>query len=308
MQLMSTQSGGRMRVTSDRLLPLYDVGRHALWPALQPRRGRRREDDAPAGSTGGLRGLRGGLVLARHPWSDDLGFPLPWGPQEAVSQEIEVCTAKHLPLQHFEAIDVAFDRAVAPGQREPCFDGGIVVAQPLRKTLQGRPRTGRGAGEPAIEALRLAGPHALRKAPGQRDRLSQLRLLRGQQSQLLFLVKSPSLRPPEHEPGGSPRREAAVLGFRDERERRRCWGWLAGCQPLRLSETLGIAGHGGIAASVALLLEAMKHLPGVMTALVAVLEQEVFVGVQDAVPAPFIGALRTGGAAEIPQYRRLTNV
>src|SRR5215510_11116835 len=163
MQLMSTQSGGRVRVTSDRLLPLYDVGRHTLWPAVQPRRGRRREDDAPAGSTGGLRGLRGGLVLDRHPWPDDLGFPLPWCPQEAVLQEIEVCTAKHLPLQHFEAIDVAFDGAVAPGQREPCFDGGIVVAQPLRKALQGRPRTGRGAGEPAIEALRLAGPYEVGK-------------------------------------------------------------------------------------------------------------------------------------------------
>ena len=95
---MSTQSGGRVRVTSDRLPPLYDVGRHTLWPALQSRRGRRREDDAPAGSTRGLRGLRGSLDLDRHPWPDDLGFPLPWRPQEAVPQEIEVCAAKHLPL------------------------------------------------------------------------------------------------------------------------------------------------------------------------------------------------------------------
>jgi hypothetical protein len=78
----------------------------------------------------------------------------------------------------------------------------------------------------------------------------------------------------------------AVLGFRDDRERvlRR---WLARCQPLRLPETLGIAGHGGIAAPGALLLEEMKHLPGVMTALVPVLEEEGFVGVQDAVPTPF---------------------
>jgi hypothetical protein len=67
------------------------------------------------GSTRGLRGLRGSLALDRHPWPDDLGFPLPWRPQEAVPQEIEVCPAKHLPLQHFEAIDVAFDGAVAPG-------------------------------------------------------------------------------------------------------------------------------------------------------------------------------------------------
>ena len=124
-----------------------------------------------------------------------------------------MCAAKHLPLQHFEAIDVAFDRAVAPGQREPCFDGRIVVAQPLRKTLQGRPRTGRGAGEPAIEALRLAGPHEVGKVPGQHDRLSQLRLLRGELCQLLFLVRRPGLRPPEHEPGGPPRGELGP-----------CWG------------------------------------------------------------------------------------
>jgi hypothetical protein len=45
----------------------------------------------------------------------------------------------------------------------------------------------------------------------------------------------------------------------------------------------------------------MKHLQGGMATLVPVLKQAVFVGVEDAVPAPFIGALRKGGAAEIPK-------
>ena len=78
------------------------------------------------------------------------------------------------------------------------------------------------------------------------------------------------------------------MGFRDDRERvlRR---WLAGCQPLRLSSPLGIARHGGIAPPVALPLEETKHLPGVMTALVPGLEEEGFIGIQHAVPAPFIG-------------------
>src|SRR2546423_308425 len=71
MQLMSTQSGGRVRVTSDRLLPLYDVGRHTLWPALQPRRGRRREDDAPAGSTAGLQFP---LIAQRLAWGEPRVF------------------------------------------------------------------------------------------------------------------------------------------------------------------------------------------------------------------------------------------
>src|SRR5262249_667380 len=162
--------------------------------------------------------------------------------------------------------------------------------------------TGCGAREPAIEALRLPGPHERRKVPGQRDRLRKLRLLCGQQGQVLFLVRRPGLRPPEHEPGSSPRRGGAGVGFRDGRERGRCWGggwwgrW-AGWQPLRLPQTLGIARHGGIAAPVALLLEETKHLPGVMIALVPVLEQEVLVGVQDAVPTPFVVPLRKGRAA-----------
>ena len=163
------------------------------------------------------------------------------------------------------------------------------------------------AAEPAIQALGMPRAHELRKVPGQRDRLSELRLLRGQLGQLLFLVRSPGLRPPEHEPGGSPRGEVAVLGFRDDGQRVRRRGRLAGCQPLRLPEPLGIARHGGIAAPVALLLEETKHLSGVMTPLVPVLEQEVFVGVQDAVPAPFIGPLRKGRAPEIPKHGRFPN-
>jgi hypothetical protein len=145
-----------------------------------------------------------------------------------------VCPAKHLPLEHFEAIDVAFDGAVTPRHGHPRFDGGIVVAEPLRKPLQGGPRTGHGAGKPAIEALRLAGPDELRKVPGQRDRLRELHLLRGQLPQLLFLVRRSGLWPPEHEPGGPSRGEVTVLGFRDNRQRVRCRGCLTRCQPLRL--------------------------------------------------------------------------
>src|SRR5919206_4328605 len=101
---MSTSSEGRVRATSARLPPLYAVGQHALWPALKPRWGRRRADDASAGRTRGLCGLRGGLDLDWHPRPDDRGVPLPGRPQEAVPEEIEVGAAKHLPLQHGEAI------------------------------------------------------------------------------------------------------------------------------------------------------------------------------------------------------------
>src|SRR5215510_15221587 len=116
------------------------------------------------------------------------GLSISWGAHEAAAEEIEMRTAKHLALQHLQTVEVAFDGAIAPGQRHPSFDGGIAVAQSVRKTLQGLHRTGRGAGEPAIKALRLAGPHEVGKVPGQRDRLSQLRLLRGELYQLLCLV------------------------------------------------------------------------------------------------------------------------
>jgi hypothetical protein len=43
-----------------------------------------------------------------------VGLPLAGRPQKAVPQEIEVGAAKHLALEQFEAIDVAFDGAVTP--------------------------------------------------------------------------------------------------------------------------------------------------------------------------------------------------
>ena len=143
MQPLSTPSGGRVRATSARLPPLYDVGRHALWPAVQPRRGRRRADAAPTGRPRGLRGLLSSLD--RHLWPDALGFPLPWRPEEAVAQEIEACPAKHLAFQHFEAINMPFDRAGTPRQRDTGFHGLIVLMQAGSEALHGLQRTGHGA-------------------------------------------------------------------------------------------------------------------------------------------------------------------
>jgi len=98
-----------------------------------------------------------------------------------------------------------------------------------------------------------------------------------------------------------------VLGFRDDGKRVRHWGRLAGCQPLRLPSPLGIAHHGGIAPPVALPLKETQYLPGIMPALVPVLEEEIFVGVQHAVPTPFIGPLCKGWAPEIPKHGRFPN-
>jgi hypothetical protein len=47
----------------------------------------------------------------------------------------------------------------------------------------------------------------------------------------------------------------------------------------------------------------MKDLQGVMASTIPELEDQVFVRVQNAVPAPFIGALRKGGAPQIAKNR-----
>src|SRR5439155_16236054 len=124
----------------------------------------------PAGRTRGLRGLRGDLDLNRHPWPDDLGFPLPWRPQEAVLQEIEVGAAKHLTLQHLETIDMTLDRPATPGQRDPGFDGLVVVIQPRGEAAQGLQRTAGRALQPGIELRRLPLAHEGSKGLGEVDR------------------------------------------------------------------------------------------------------------------------------------------
>jgi len=59
------------------------------------------------------------------------------GEQEAAVEEIEVGPAKHLALEHLEAIDMALDRAIGPGHGHPSFDGVIVLVEPFGKALQG---------------------------------------------------------------------------------------------------------------------------------------------------------------------------
>ena len=83
------------------------------------------------------------------------------GPQEAVAQEIQVRTAKHLPLQHFQTVDVALDRPGTPRQRAPGFDGLIVLRQSGGKAAQGFQRTVGGALQPG-----RGGPVGGTAAPG----------------------------------------------------------------------------------------------------------------------------------------------
>src|SRR5437667_12095821 len=82
--------------------------------------------------------------LWRPAWLRGLGVglcrPITWGPHEAAAQEIEARTAKHLALQHFEAVDMALDRPRTPGQRGTRFHRRIVVVEPSGKAVHGPPR------------------------------------------------------------------------------------------------------------------------------------------------------------------------
>jgi hypothetical protein len=109
-----------------------------------------------------------------------------WRQQETTAQEIETCPAKHLPLQHFQPRDVAFNGAVAPRKGDPSLDCRIVVTEPLREALHSRQCARRRTGEPAIQAVRLAGAHEVGELPRQGDRLREIRLLRRELCQVVF--------------------------------------------------------------------------------------------------------------------------
>src|SRR5262245_35662763 len=77
--------------------------------------------------------LRGGHLLCLCMREDSLDVPLIRSVDEAAAEQIEVCPAKHVAFQHFQAIDMTLHRATRPRQGHSRFDGGIVVAEPTRK-------------------------------------------------------------------------------------------------------------------------------------------------------------------------------
>ena len=126
-------------------------------------------------------GLRGhGGRLGRCLLAETLGLVPTGRPQEAAAQEIEVRAAKHLPFQHFQTVDVALDRPGTPRQRDPGFDGLIVLRQSGGKAAQGVQRTVGGALQPGIELGRLPLAHELGKVLGRVDGLGDRGRLRAE--------------------------------------------------------------------------------------------------------------------------------
>ena len=58
--------------------------------------------------------------------------------EKALLKQIEFGLVKHLALEHFQAVDMAFDQALAPGRRHRRLDGGQVRPEPFGKAPEGR--------------------------------------------------------------------------------------------------------------------------------------------------------------------------
>src|SRR2546425_5509442 len=267
-----------------RQLPRMDEG-CAVWAALvhASPRGETPEGRTTPGSRGarGLGGLRGGLGLARRPWPNALGLWLAWGPQEAVVQEIQVRAAKHLPLQHFQTVDVALDRPGTPRQGDAGFDRLIVVAEPGRKALHGLQGTGGCTLEPRIELVRLPLAYQSGKVLREVDRLSDLGLLGPQLGQLLRLSPSALLLTAEDEP----RRPAGRQGLGDRLCHHRqelAPALAAGGDALGLAEAADIRGDTAIAPGVAPQVDLPKQLDGGVAAGVPALQDIGLIRVEDA--------------------------
>lgn len=62
-----------------------------------------------------------------------MSLPTSWDQQKTAAEEIEARLPKHPAFEHFEAIDLALHRPLAPRQHEPDFDCVVVFRQPLSK-------------------------------------------------------------------------------------------------------------------------------------------------------------------------------
>src|SRR5712692_6715288 len=85
------------------------------------------------------------------------------GLHHALPQEPDARPSIALALEHLQAVDMALDGTIAPGQREPCFDRREILLQALGKTCKRlNPARGR-LGHPRCEGVAPALPHERQK-------------------------------------------------------------------------------------------------------------------------------------------------
>jgi len=94
--------------------------------------------------------------------------------QNALPQKINIGPAIHLTFKHLQSVNLAFDWAGAPGQRQPGFHRLIVVSQATRKPLKGLEATLARLLQPEIKTLRLVLTHEASKTLAPLHRFGQL--------------------------------------------------------------------------------------------------------------------------------------
>jgi hypothetical protein len=78
------------------------------------------------------------------------------GEQDALAEQVGFRASVHLPFDHLDAVDVAFDGTGTVGDGEPGGDGGPVPAKPSGEAAQLTDRAGLGLGGSRLKALAAA--------------------------------------------------------------------------------------------------------------------------------------------------------
>ena len=87
--------------------------------------------------------------------------------------------AKHLAFEHLQAVDLAFDRALTPRQRDGSLDGGQVRPEPFGEASEGQESALGGTRQPRLQLGRLALADEAGEVLRERYRLRELGCLLG---------------------------------------------------------------------------------------------------------------------------------
>jgi hypothetical protein len=88
--------------------------------------------------------------------------------EDTVPQKHKTCPAIALALEQLQAVDMALDGTIAPGQGEPRLDRREILLQALGKAGERRNPARRGLGHPCLEGVAPALPHERQKRLAQR--------------------------------------------------------------------------------------------------------------------------------------------
>src|SRR5262249_28457625 len=76
--------------------------------------------------------------------------------EDSLAEQVEAGAAIHLPFEHFDPVDVAFDLAGAVGQGQAVEYGGMVALEPGREGAQLRLVISLDGGDPGVQPLASA--------------------------------------------------------------------------------------------------------------------------------------------------------